>query len=208
MNEDMNEDIADEAHDGSAANFGEVAVTGPGVSITRPVDEATMSSIIAILFGGAPAASAGRGAGGVGGSGRERGRGQGGGGQQSSQSVQWEDDLTLGEFISETEAKTFPHKICAAGYYLINMQGAESFTRDDVRTALVSAHEDLPGNYARDWSNAASSHLIAEKPGESGQFFVPKTGRTAVESRFQDVPRRRSSRRTTKKAAASNEDAG
>jgi len=175
----------------------DVTVEGPGISITRPVDESTMSSIIALLFGATLAAPP-RSGGGVG---RRQGAPvQSGEPQPSSQ---WDGDLTLGEFLVETEAKTFAQKICAAGYYLMNFQAAESFNRDDVKAALVSAHEDMPANFARDWSSAASTNLIAAKPGESGQFYVPKTGRTAVESSFQEVPKRRASRRTPKKSAGS-----
>lgn len=201
----MDDDTAEQPADSPTVGtnpppLAEVTVQGPGISITRPVDEATMAGIIALLFGAAPV-SPPRGGGGSHGGASTQPRG----GAQSS--TQWDDDLTLGEFIRETQAATFPQKICAAGYYLINMQGAESFDRERIRAALVNAHEDLPGNFSRDWIRAASSNLIAAKPGDSGQFYVPKTGRTAVESHFQDVPKRRSGRRPTKKTAKS-EDAG
>lgn len=202
---DMSDDSADETHDDPAPPTAEVTVKGPGISITRPVEEATMSSIIALLFGAAPAAPAARGGEGGGGGGQEGARRQGGRTQQSSE---WDEDLTLGEFIVDTGAKTFQQKICAAGYYLIKFQNAASFNRDDVRTALADAHEDMPGNFGRDFGSAASSHLIAAKQGEGGQFIIPRTGRAAVESHFQDVPKRRTARRTTKKASSnSNGDA-
>lgn len=142
---------------------------------------------------------------GGGGGGQEGARGLGG---RTQQPPQWDEDLTLGEFIVENGAKTFQQKICAAGYYLINFRHAESFNRDDVRTALADAHEDMPGNFGRDFGSAASSHLIAAKQGEAGQFIIPRTGRTAVESHFQDVPKRRTARRATKKTSSnSNGDA-
>jgi hypothetical protein len=185
----------------------EVTVNGPGISITRPVDEATMSNIIALLFGAAPAAPShgggGRAGGGRGGS-RHQNPHQTGETQQHSG---WDEDLTLGEFIVETEARTFQQKICAAGYYLLNFQGADSFNRDEIRTALAEAHEDMPGNFARDFGDAAAKNLIAGKQGDPGRFIVPRTGRTAVESHFQDVPKRRSARKTAKKAS-SKADAG
>jgi hypothetical protein len=192
----MSGDTPDETPHDSAA-IAEVTVEGPGISITRRVDEATMSSIIALLFGAAPATPAARGGGGGG----QGARGQGGRTQQSSQ---WDEDLTLGEFIVKTGAKTFSQKICAAGYYVMQFQGAESFNRDDVRSGLADTHEDMPANFARDWTSAASSHLIATKQGEAGQFIIPRTGRTAVESQFQDVPKRRTARKATKKAGSSS----
>lgn len=174
-----------------------VTVKGPGVEIVRPVDEATLAQVIALLFGTAPPGpmrnQAPPGGGGGGG-----GASLGGGDTTTT----WDPDLTLGEFLAETKASTFPQKICAAGYYLTKVHGAESFDREGIRTALVQAHENLPGNFARDFSNAASANLIAQKPGENGKYFVPTTGRKAVDSHFQEVPRRRT--RSTRKAGATS----
>jgi hypothetical protein len=206
MNDDNSVDELDDIQDEPQPDptVAEITVTGPGISITRPVNEATMSSVIALLFGGAlaaPAAPLMRG-------GAKSGIGGGSGGGatgRTEQSLQWDEDLTLGEFITEAGARSFPQKICTAGYYLINFQGAESFTRDEVRTALADAHEDMPANFSRDWSAAASSHFIAAKQGEAGQFIIPRTGRTAVTSHFQDVPRRRATRKTAKKPSSSGD---
>jgi hypothetical protein len=191
---------AAESKDGDERPSATVTVTvkGPGVEIVRPVDEATLANVIALLFGAAPtplrhAPPPGGGAGGGGGA------PSGGGGAAS-----WDSELTLGEFLAETGASTFPQKICAAGYYLINIRGAESFDREAVRTALVQAHENLPGNFPRDFTNAASLNLIAQKPGESGKYYVPTTGRKAVDSHFQDVPKRRA--KSTRKATANKGD--
>ena len=199
MSNDAINDTLDEASDEADPTIAEITVTGPGISITRPVGEATMSSIITLLFG-APVGPTGRGGGGGGGQGS---RGQAG----ETQQAKWDEDLTLGEFISGIEATTFQQKICAAGYYLMNFQGRQSFNRDDVRTALANAHEDMPGNFARDFNGAASSHLIAAKQGEPGQFIIPRTGRTAVDSHFQDVPKRRARKTTKKSSSSSNGDA-
>lgn len=187
-----------EDDDGSAPPLaGEVTVKGPGVEIVRPVDEPTMANIIALLFGAAPTSAPnpvlslhGRGRAG-GGGGIDVGTGAPSG---ASSAVKWDPELTLGEFLAETGASTFPQKICAAGYYKIKMQGAGSFDRDGIKAALVQAYEDMPANYTRDFANAASTSLIAPKPGEAGQYFVPTTGRKAVESHFQEVPKRRAKR--------------
>ena len=187
----MTDDISGvDVLDGPAPTLAEISITGPGISITRPVDEATMSSLIALLFGAPPLPQA-----------------QVGGGQTNGapgpahgpQQLKWDADLTLGEFIVETGARTFQQKICAAGYYLMNFQGTYSFSSNEVRTALADAHEDMPGNFSRDFADAASKNLIAGKQGEPGRYIIPRTGRTAVESHFQDVPKRKA-RKPTKKA--------
>jgi hypothetical protein len=181
-----------------AKSIAKVTIKGPDIDITRSVDEATMGNVIALLFGAAPTGSGGRGGAGGGGGG---GGGQGGRGGQ--QETQWDEDITLGEFISETGASTFQQKICAAGYYLMKIHGADSFTSGDVKTALADAHEDMPGNFSRDFGDAASKNYIAKQHGgEAGHFIVPKTGRTAVESHFTELPPRRRARKTAKKSSS------
>jgi hypothetical protein len=170
-----------------------VTIEGAGVSITRQVDEATMSSIIALLFDRASAAPT------SGAALRQHPQGEP---TSTATAGQWDPELTLGEFLVETKASTFPQKICAAGYYLIKLRGAESFDRDGVRAALVQAHEDMPANFTRDFATAASTHLIAASEDEAGRYYVPTTGRKAVESQFQDMPRRRSARRTRRSTAS------
>lgn len=167
----------------------EVSVTGPGVSITRSVDEGAMNDIVALMFGAAP--TAGR-------------RGRKGEVDGVRDEPQWDDDLTLGEFIVESESKTFPQKICAAGYYLTKIGGAEFFTMDEARVALAEAHDDMPSNFSRDFNNAASKNYIAHKQGaDASHFVVPRSGRTAVETKFTDLPKTRA-RKASKKAATSN----
>lgn len=201
--DDTDDDYDDEVEEpGPAEETATVTIKGTGISITRSVDEATMSAIIALLFGGPGALQSG------GGTLRQpaqphQPQSSGGGGGTAPM---WDPDLTLGEFIAETEARTFQQKICAAGYYLIKFDGKDSFDRDGIKAALVAAHEDLPGNYGRDFTAAASSKLIAAKPGESGQYFVTTTGRRAVESHFQDVPKRRAQRRRRATQSASDGD--
>ena len=161
-----------------------------------------MSSIISLLFGHSPATRSHLSAG------EDQRRESLSSMDTKERSTQLSDDVTLGEFLVETEANTFQQKICAAGYYLTNNQGAESFSRDDIRDALVSAREDLPGNFSRDWTSAMSSNLIAVRPGDAGQFYVPRTGRTAVESQFQELGKRRPARRGTKNDSSSRKENG
>src|SRR5262245_19067862 len=194
--EGMREGATDQSTKPSVAR---VSVEGPSISVTKSVDEAVMSNIIALLFGAVPSSSSTS-------SQRQRFRGQSAGTEQPL--ADSDDDLTLGEFLVETGAKTFPQKIGAAGYYLIKIQRAESFSREDVRTALANAHEDMPSNFTRDWSTAAASSLIAAKQGDAGQFYVPRTGRTAVESRFHDAPKRRNTKKATRRASSNSSNEG
>lgn len=196
MNNYTNEDAAQEATSiDIAPTVAEVTIEGAGISITRPINESKLSGIISLLFETTSVMQTGQHARRT--FAEQPGQEITGENQRSSQ---WDGDLTLGEFIVETTANTFQQKICAAGYYLMKFQGFDSFNRDDVRKALADAHEDMPTNFARDFTGAASAHLIAGKQGEAGQFIIPRTGRSAVESLFQDLPKRRASRKVTKKA--------
>lgn len=169
-------------------NIAKVTIKGPDIDIARSVDEATMGRVIGLLFG-TPSSSGGPGA--------------GDGQVRHQQEAEWDEDMTLGEFISATGASTFQHKICAAGYYLIKIQGADSFTSNDVKTALADAHEDMPTNFSRDFGDAASKNYIAKKHGgEAGHYVVPTTGRKAVESHFTDLPPRRRARKTAKRSSS------
>jgi hypothetical protein len=192
----MTENIPDRASDSEAPTIANVTVEGPGISINRTVSEATMASIIGLLFGTAPTLTQCT----------DDGADRSHRSEVYRQAINEEqpsiqaEDLTLGEFLDETEAKTFAQKICATGYYLIKIRNVESFSREDIKTSLANAHEDMPGNFPRDWTSAASSNLIAARQDDKDQFYIPRTGRTAVESHFQEPPRRRNTRRPTRKS--------
>ncbi|MBB1034468.1 hypothetical protein G6031_08705 [Dietzia sp. CQ4] len=174
-----------------------VKVTGPGVSIERGVDERTMNAVIGLLVGvpvprpggGDPAGSSGGGGGGM----DEDSGGRG---------LKWDERMTLGEFLDDSGAKTFPHKICATGFYLTAIKGATDFNRDEVRSALLAAREDMPGNYARDWATATNLSLIAPEGHDATRFYIPRTGKKAIDSNFEDTPKPRRTRKSTKKASS------
>jgi hypothetical protein len=207
MTDETMEDNGDTVEEtGSAGLPAKITVTGPGVSITRNVDEATMTGVIGLLFGAAPAPQGGGHQGGSrhqGGGGHQGGAA--GGGDGGSGGAEWDPSMTLGEFLDDSGAKTFPHKICATGFYLTEIKGGKDFSRDEVKSALLAAREDMPGNYARDWATATSLSLIAPEGHEPNRFYVPRTGKTAITSKFQDAPKPRRARKSTKKASSTGD---
>lgn len=187
--------MTDSGKDASEATdrlIAEVQVTGPGVAITRPVDEATMASVIALIFGAPPAAMTAVG--------QPAPAAHHGSTNVPAAGGHAMADLALSEFLDLSEPKTFPHKIVTAAYYLTEIQGVEHFTRSDVKDALVAAREVMPANYHRDFGNAVAASFIAAKPGDSEVFYITKTGKSAVVSKFQELPKRRAARRSAKKA--------
>lgn len=184
-----------------------VKVTGPGVTIERGVDERTMNAVIGLLVG-APASPPGGGYRGGGGAGGSSGGGVGGGDQDDGSGgggSEWDARMTLGEFLDDSGAKTFPHKICATGFYLTVIKGAKDFNRDEVKSALLAAREDMPGNYSRDWATATNMSLIAPEGHDANRFYIPRTGKKAIESNFQDAPKPRRARKSTKKASSNGD---
>lgn len=204
MDEETGETVASAAP--GPTSTATVTVVAPGVEISRAVSDETMSAVIGLLFGGPAAAAPVYAA-----------TSHDAAPTHSAPAVpaapptrggsQYDNRMTLGEFLTETEAKTFTQKICAAGYYLTVVKGQHDFGKDEVKTALQQAREDMPANYSRDWSSAVSSSFVAAEDKDPNRFYVPKTGRSAVESNFTELGKRRAPRRTTKKAASSNGDA-
>ncbi|MEV7633167.1 hypothetical protein AB0N64_12245 [Microbacterium sp. NPDC089318] len=194
--------MVDETDDTKTADLpATVKVTGPGVSIERGVDERTMNAVIGLLVG-APAFPPGGGYQGGGGSGGSRGGQDGSSGGGGSE---WDGRMTLGEFLDDSGAKTFPQKICATGFYLTDIKGAKDFNRDEIKSALLAAREDMPGNYSRDWASATSMSLIAPEGHDANRFYIPRTGKKAIESNFQDAPKPRRARKSTKKASSNGD---
>jgi hypothetical protein len=192
----MNTSAAPSQEEGGGPNSATVTVKGFGLEVVGSVDKATMLNVVALILGTAPSASPRLSSDGVAESGGIAP--SVGGGAETR-----DPDVTLGEFLADSGASTFPQKICAAGYYLIKIRGDESFDRDGIRAALEAAHEDMPGNFPRDFAKAASSNLISQL-NVKGKYIVPTTGRNAVASHFTDVPKPRA--KNSRKAVTSNSE--
>ena len=177
-----------------------VSVKGQGVELTRGVDQATALSVIsAVLGGGAPVAQppAQHAAA------YPAGQASPPGAVNSGIVTDIDPDITIGEYIDECEAQKFPEKITAIGNFLQKRLGQEYFTRDEVKSQFPQAGEALPGNFSRDFTDAVSKKWIAETT-EKGHYLVTKTGRSAIEARFDKTTRRSvpTRRRRTAKADA------
>jgi hypothetical protein len=168
----------------------ELALEGGGMSMKRTIPEDLALQIISVVMGGdggsAPAGSrivAPR------------------------RQVQGSGNLTVGEFIAQSQAVRNPDKIAAIGAFLTDHLAQETFSRDEVKAQFQHAGETPPGNFARDFNVAISSKWIAQAQGKAGEFFVTNTGRQAIDQHFpQEVRRARKSgaRKARKKSTAAN----
>lgn len=202
------------AKDDTRPDVFEVRVTGAGVELTRPVNQATALSVISIILGGSavvPTAPTPSGAGSyvppvpttttpV-----EAQR------NTPHPSVPADDSIdtrmTVGEFIDDCGAKRNPEKITAIGYYLEVRLGQGSFTKEEVKSQFRPAGEPVPGNYSRDFSDAITQRWIAEDADTRGRFYVANTGKSAIASKFSEQfgkPIRRANSRRKKATKPDN----
>ena len=107
--------------------------------------------------------------------------------------------MSLREHLTATEAKRNPDKILAIADYLERIEGLHGFSKDDIKARFRTAGESPPGNFPRDFSWTVSNGWIAEDAQTKGQFYVTRTGQSAVEAGFSDdvtkTSKLRSSRR-------------
>jgi hypothetical protein len=181
-----------------------VSVTGTGVALARTVDQATALSIIGIALGGSasPAAPPGN-------SSPPPGRPAyvAPAPPHDPTSVTGTGDeeidphITIGEYIDECGAQGYPAKITAIGNFLEIRIGKTSFTKEEVKSQFRPAGEAQPGNFHRDFGDAITQRWISEVQGESGQYFVTKTGKSAIAGKFDKSLRRAAPARRKKPSA-------
>jgi len=152
-----------------------LSLSGGGLSFTQQISAEQLAGVMALALGVSSPSPAKTGAGG------------GSGGSVQAKSTE---RLSLREYLDASDAKKIPEKIVAIALFLNEHEGAEMFSRDDIKSRFRSAGESQPGNFPRDFGVAVSSGWIAEDHAARGSFYVTKTGRGAVESRFAaDVAR-------------------
>lgn len=141
-----------------------LTLRGDGISIEKEIDKQTALAVVAAVMGETvspanvqPAREASRANGGV--------------------------AMSIGEFLTETTAETSKERIVAIGLYLREHKDQDTFTKDDVSSGFRSAHEPLPKNLSRDFSNTIKVRWIAQAD-ESGRYYVTSIGAKAVKSCF------------------------
>jgi hypothetical protein len=174
----------------------DLKLTGEGLTIERKVSAAVARAIVTLVMGGSPTWT---------GTIRSPQRPIG-----SSAAGTAVPEQSVGEFISESEAKRNPDKIVAIAVYLTDAQGLQTFTREEVRSMFQQAGEPLPGNFHRDFTWTVGNKWLGEQHGTPGAYYVTKTGRQAVADRFgKDVKAatRITTRRRRRRAAAADAEA-
>ena len=93
-------------------------------------------------------------------------------------------EMSLREFLNESNATKIPEKITAIGNYLMTSKNNDVFNRDDIITGFESAAESVPKNLPRDIKWTLKAGWIALKTGTKDQYYVTHTGKQALEGKF------------------------
>jgi hypothetical protein len=171
----------------------ELTLKGAGLTIERKIPESIALSVVALIMGG---------------DGSRIGPRRGGSVAAASLTATGSRQglaTTVGEFLTEVEAKRNPDKILTFAAYLMDEMGRESVTRDEIRSMFQKAAEPVPGNFHRDFTWAVQNRWLGEQPGSPGAYYVTKTGRTALGNKFAaevKASTKLTRRRRTRKAGA------
>lgn len=92
--------------------------------------------------------------------------------------------LSLREYLDEAQPTRKPDQIVTIAHFVCEHEGAEDFSREEVRSRFPAAREPIPANFARDFAWTLKNGWIAEVPGKNGRYYVTAKGIQAVESRF------------------------
>jgi hypothetical protein len=166
-----------------SAKFGEIGVRdqeaecynlkleGHGISVSREISQEAARAILDVVFGGDRA----------GGGGRSEWRGK--------EALDDRDDgnrpsMSLPEFLDASGAKRNPDKIAVIGQYIVEFEGRQDFSREDVKVRFRQAGEGVPSNFPRDFTWAVKNGWIAEDLETKGAYYVTRKGKEAVERKF------------------------
>lgn len=145
----------------------ELKIEGSGLSLSRTIDKGVLRSILQVVLGGGELLG-------------------------SPEADKLSDGPILGsrsrvslrEHLTATGAKRNPDKIVVIADYLERVEGLHAFTKDDIKARFRSAGESAPGNFPRDFAWTVSNGWIAEDSQEKGQYYVTRTGQSAIEAGF------------------------
>jgi hypothetical protein len=149
---------------GDGADTFELLLTGTGVSLRRTISAELAGAVVALVVTGRP--------------------------PQPTQVVPDLDlqtgaaaRMSVGEFIAQVHATSYPEKIAAIAAFLGDHRGKETFAKEDIRAQFKAAREPFPANYRRDFARAMARRWIAQAD-QLGTYYLTSTGKKAVNRGF------------------------
>jgi hypothetical protein len=149
-----------------------LSVKGDGIQVSQDIDKDTALSVISLLLGGQVATRPNT------------------VGVAVTPSHADQTQLTLGEFVEESGARSNVDKIVAIAVYKTRYDNVSDFSRQDMNTWFQEAGEPVPGNLPRDVSVARTARYIAPRGAGSTQFYVTTTGFKALDQKFSGEAKR------------------
>lgn len=188
------------SRDGEESETYQVRLSGLGVNVERNVSQTTARQILDLVLGGTGA---------VGGVAARRGASPHVGIAVSGIGPE-RPHTSLREFLHDCGARHNPDKILAIGEYIVEVEGAEDFGREEVKSRFRNAGEPLPKNLPRDFTSTVQYGWIAPDPKDPDRFYVTSKGKEALAQKFSDGTKkasssRQSARRRSHRTRASSE---
>lgn len=151
----------------------QLIVKGNGITVERAISNDQLVTVLSIVLGGSRAL-----AGAVAPATRT------GSGREDSLSGSSRPGMALREYLNDVVPKSSPQKLVVAALYQRETLEKEATGRDEFKTLLQRAGEQIPKNLGRDISVAVRSGWLEEDHAEAGRYYVTRTGEDAVRNRF------------------------
>ena len=146
-----------------------ITIEGPGISVTREVEEKTAFSILSIALGNKSGSGLTE---------QEASISETNTGDEKStpSSETTTNDVSIGEFMADLKIGNNVERIAAVALYLKDVQGSNRMKKDEVTDWFQKAGLVAPKNLPRDIQSAVKKRLIAEDNNDSERYFVTQTG--------------------------------
>lgn len=170
-----------------------VRVSGPGVEVTRDVDQTTAFQVLSVLMGISPTKR----------SMPVRGV------TPDSDEVTDTDDMTIGEFLSELNISNNAERIAGIALFQNERQGERLVAKEDLPSLFQRSGEAPPKNLTRDLRVAITRRLVSEDHAKAGHYFVTKSGTDLLRKSGSQAPAtvRPATRKRGRSAQAPDDDA-
>lgn len=161
-----------------------VAISGPGISIEREVEEGVIPRLVAILVGGTSPAGSDSAA--------------------SSAARESSSGTTIAEFLADLNISGNAERIAGIALFLRDVLKRNRVRRDELAEWFQRAGEPAPRNLPRDIRSAVTQRLIAEDHARTGEYLVTETGVRALQGAKGPAPARSAPKASKRRARSAS----
>lgn len=143
----------------------QIRITGKGVSVQKKVSEEVAGRLIAMTMGVDSAVTS-----------KELSHAK-------KTDVPIKTKVSLKEYLDNSKVNIIQETIVVFGMFLMDVQGKELFTYDEVKTLFPKAHLKSPGNFSRDMSAIKLKGWITCDFKSESKLYVTDKGRKHIKTR-------------------------